>query len=123
MCPRPWFNVRQAVQYDMSLHGSRFIIVEFALASILAAGLLVLSIRYALRLTEWPWGYLPWLLICASILLNSIVICLLARQVEKKEGAHPTRPTQRARDIWLLPIMVVVPLVLAILAWRQRELQ
>lgn len=115
-----FFNVRDGVQYDMHLHGSRFIVVEFALATVLEAGLLMLSINYAFRMPDWPWWYLPWLIVLAGMILNSITIWILARQITQKEGARPRRP-HSDRGIWLLPVLVVTPLVLPLLAWLQRN--
>ena len=117
-----FFNVRDGIQYDMHLHGSRFIITEFAFAAILEVILLLLSINYAFRLVDWPWWYWPWLIICAGMIPNSITIWLIARQIEHKEGARPPQPNHphSERDIWLLPLLVIIPAVLPILAWRQR---
>lgn len=117
------FNVCAGVQYDMHLHGSRFIIVEFALATVLEVGLLLLSINYAFRLLDWPWWYLPWLILCAGMIPNSITVWLLARQIAEKQGARPPRPSHlhSERDIWLFPLLVVIPVVLPLLAWRQRN--
>lgn len=117
------FNVRAGVQYDMHLHGSRFILVEFTLATILETGLLLLSINYGSRMPIWPWWYWPWLIICAGLILNSVSIWLLARQIAQKEGEHPSRPDGPAIDriIWIFSLLVILPLALPLLAWRQRN--
>lgn len=117
------FNVRAGVQYDMHLHGSRFIVVEFAFAPILEAGLLVLSINYGHHLLGWPWWYCPWLILCAGLIPNSITIWLLARQIARKEGARPPRPDGPfiERTLWMFSLVTILPLVLPLLAWRQRN--
>lgn len=51
------FNVRAGIQYDMHLHGSRFILVEFTLATILETGLLLLSVNFGFRTPVQPWWY------------------------------------------------------------------
>ena len=123
MRPTEWFNVRDGVQYDMHLHRSRFIIVEFGLATILEAIVLLLSINFAVQMPEWPWWYWPWLIVCAGMILNSITIWLVARQIAHEQGARPPLPSHRRseRDIGLLPLMVIIPLVLPLLAWQQRD--
>jgi hypothetical protein len=118
-----FFKVRDGIQYDMHLHGSRFIVTEFALATLLEVVLLLLSINYALRLVDWPWWYAPWLVICAGLIPNSVTVWFVARKIAQKEGAHPALPsgphTQRA--IWALPLLVTIPLALPLLAWHQRN--
>ncbi len=117
------FNVRAGVQFDMHLHGSRFIVVEFALAAVLEAMLLLLSINYGLRSTDWPWWYWPWLILCTGLILNSITICLLARQIAEKEGARPPRPDTPpiAATLWVFSLLTILPLVFPLLAWFQRN--
>ena len=117
------FNVRDGVQYDMHLHGSRFIIIEFALATIVEVVVLLFSINYALHLLVWPWWYAPWLVICAGLIPNSVTVWFVARNIAEKEGAYPPLPKSphATRAIWLLPLMVIIPLVLPCLAWRQRH--
>ena len=116
-------NVRNWIQYDMHLHGSRFIIAEFAFVAILAVILLLLSINYASHLVDWPWWYWPWLIICAGLIPDSITIWLIARQIAQEEGPRPTQPNlpHSERDMWLFSLLVIIPLVLPILAWRQRN--
>ena len=43
MKPRLFFNVINAVRLDMSLHGGRFIIIEFFIASLINAGVVIFS--------------------------------------------------------------------------------
>jgi hypothetical protein len=118
-----FFKVRDGIQYDMHLHGSRFIVIEFALATILEVALLMLSINYALHLLVWPWWYAPWLIICAGLIPNTVTVWFVARKIAEKEGAHPALPNgpHIERDIWVLPLMVVIPLILPLLAWHQRN--
>lgn len=115
-----WLNVRDGVQYDMHLHGSRFIIVEFALTAGLALVLFALSVNFALHTQELPWWYVPWIIVCAGIFLNSVAVTLLARDISKLGGARPPLP-KNTDGVWLLPLLVVIPLLLPILAWLQRN--
>jgi hypothetical protein len=118
-----FFTVRDGIQYDMHLHRSRFIVIEFALATIIEVALLLLSINYALHLPIWPWWYAPWLIICAGLIPNTVTVWLVARKIAGKEGAHPAlhKGLHIERDIWVLPLMVIIPLILPLLAWHQRN--
>jgi len=122
MIPGRAFEVRDGIQYDMHLHGSRFIVVEFVLATGLMALLLLFSARYAWQTPSWPWWLGPWIVICAGMMLNCAIIAQIARRIARAKGARPERPDHPAlaHYNWVLPLLILVPFILPILAWRQR---
>ena len=122
MIPARTFNVRDGIQYDMHLHGSHFIALEFNLGAGLMALALLFSARYACQTPAWPWWLGPWLFVCAGIALNCLSIALIARRIAGVKGARPERPDHPALAYynWVLPLLILVPFVLPLLAWRQR---
>jgi hypothetical protein len=107
----------------MHLHGSRIIFVEFTVAVVLLAVLPLTSILMALRTPSWPWWLVPWLVVCAGITLNYASMLLLAREIARAEGPRPELPgLPRVENYnWVLPLLIVTPIVLPLLAWRQRN--
>lgn len=123
MAAEKLFDIRDGVQYDMHLHGSRFILVEFTVAVVLLAMLLLSSILMALRTPRWPWWLVLWLVVCAGLTLNYASMLLLARQIARAEGPRPelSHHPHVENYNWVLPLLDVTPIVLPLLAWRERN--
>ena len=116
------FNVRDGIQYDMHLHGGRFVVIEFSFAAGMMALVMFFSIRFAWQTPSWPWWLWPWLIECAGIMLNCLFIALIARRIAHQEGARPKRPDHPAlaHYNWVLPLFILTPMVLPILVWHQQ---
>ena len=83
-----FFTITDAVRFDMSIHGARFIIWEFIFASIIIAGVITTSAIHYVTSTLSFFGGL-WIFSFLGILFNCLVIVILARKISRKEGNRP----------------------------------
>jgi hypothetical protein len=108
-------NLFEAVKYDIRLHGSRFIILEFALVGFGALALAVVELVHSIR------GGLPLLggLYFLSFALNCLAVVLLALRV-KRTGTGTVYGDRRLHLYALqLIVMLLIPLAVLLAALAQ----
>src|SRR5215471_14415121 len=76
---RGYVNVYEAVRYDVQLHGARFIVLEFAAATLLAAALAIFELFRA----DASWSSVLAGLWFAGFAVNSLAVVLLARRATR----------------------------------------
>jgi hypothetical protein len=110
-----YVDVYEAVRYDVRLHGARFIIVEFAIATLIAAALAIVeSVRAAssassLLIALWFAGFA----------LNSLAVVLLARNAARGGTTPPPRPRLLHLYAIELIVMLLIPGSVALAALLQ----
>lgn len=120
MKPRFSFNVINAVRLDMSLHGGRFIIIEFFIASLINACVVIFSgiqwftVKPSLMSTIWFLSFI-------GILLNCISITAIAMKISRQEGNRPliTEKFNPANLSIKFTVFILVPYLLPFVSCRQ----
>ena len=114
------FNVINAVRFDMNIHGGRFIIWEFIIASIIVAGVVVFStIHYFSSRLSFLGGL--WIFSFLGILFNCLVITIIAIRISKNEGNRPEIVEKVNPKILavMFTIYIVTPYLLSFVTCRQ----
>jgi len=104
----------------MRLHGARFIIIEFLIASIITAWVVIASIRYYSSKPIGVFGII-WILWFFGIFLNCIAVMFIAIRIRKREGNRPN-PKKQIRMEWIALTVIVgllVPFLLPYIAYRE----
>lgn len=116
------FNVTNAVRFDMHVNGGRFIIWEFIIASIIVAGVVVISaIHYASSKLSIFGGF--WIFSFLGILFNCLTIAILAINISRNEGNRPeVNEKVNAKLLAVLfTLYILTPYVLFFTACRQAK--
>ena len=116
------FNIINAVRFDMHIHGGRFIIWEFIIASIILAGVVVVSVIHFFSTTPSFFGGL-WVFSFLGVLLNCLIIAILAARIGKKEGNRPKIVGKINPKLLSLMFTayIIIPYLLSFVTCRQIE--
>ena len=116
------FNVIHAVRINMNIHGGRFIIYEFFLASLINLGVIEFSLIKYLSGRQSFYGLL-WLIAFLGIFLNCITIMVLAIIISRREGNRPiVKEKINAKPLAFYFILyLLIPFLLFFAGWRQMK--
>ena len=112
------FAVREPVRMDLTYHGARFIIAEFAIATAVTVG-------FAIYFGTAPVAtHLLWAGVAGLLAANSLTFMLLAWEIARRNGI-PARTAYTGWRIFVYTVaavvLLVVPFVFPVLALAQRR--
>ncbi len=109
---RFYINIRETMSYDIRMHGTRIIITEFAVASILGAGVSLLYLIYPNIATSTRLYGVFWFgffLNCVAILAQSLSLAKHGTRKEPEMTLTGLEASKLRRLTLLIGIVIVLP--------------
>ncbi len=114
-------NVRKVITLDIALHGTKFILAEFAFGAFILGPIAIVELFFGVTAPKHPLFLLIMGGILLGIALNSLTLLLVALDVTSRKRATKTRIEREhiGKTTLIFSLLILLPLILPIITVYQ----